>query len=130
MPPASDPRLSDSPAGRVPGWAIAPAVLGVLLVLVPVASMAARVDWPGLPALLTSESSVTALLLSLRTALASTVRGSSVDGHEQCHGQLGKDVGQQRLAAGDLATGQEAPEPALGKEEAVFVPAPSFLECR
>ena len=35
--------------------------------------MAARVDWPGLPALLTSESSVTALLLSLRTALASTV---------------------------------------------------------
>ncbi|MEO7589104.1 MAG: ABC transporter permease [Arachnia sp.] len=65
--------MSDSPAGRVPGWAIAPAVLGVLLVLVPVASMAARVDWPGLPALLTSESSVTALLLSLRTALASTV---------------------------------------------------------
>ncbi len=35
--------------------------------------MAARVDWPGLPALLTSESSVTALALSLRTALASTV---------------------------------------------------------
>lgn len=47
--------------------------MGALLVLVPVVSMAARVDWPGLPALLTSESSVTALLLSLRTALASTV---------------------------------------------------------
>ncbi|MDO5736692.1 MAG: ABC transporter permease [Propionibacteriaceae bacterium] len=65
--------MSDSPAGRVPGWAIFPAALGALLVLVPVVSMAARVDWPGLPALLTSESSVTALLLSLRTALASTV---------------------------------------------------------
>lgn len=35
--------------------------------------MAARVDWPGLPALLSRESSVTALWLSLRTALASTV---------------------------------------------------------
>ncbi|MGO1488064.1 MAG: ABC transporter permease [Arachnia sp.] len=35
--------------------------------------MAARVDWPGLPALLTSDSSVTALWLSLRTALASTI---------------------------------------------------------
>lgn len=65
--------MSHSPAGRVPGWAILPAVLGALLVLVPVLSMAARVDWPGLPALLTSESSLTALLLSLRTALASTV---------------------------------------------------------
>ncbi len=67
------PRLNDSPAGRVPGWAIVPAALGALLILVPVASMAARVDWPALPSLLTSESSVTALLLSLRTALTSTV---------------------------------------------------------
>lgn len=65
--------MNDSPAGRVPRWAILPAALGALLVLVPVVSMAARVDWPGLPALLTKESSVTALLLSLRTALASTV---------------------------------------------------------
>ncbi len=57
----------------MPGWAIIPAALGALLILVPIVSMALRVDWPGLPALLTSESSVTALLLSLRTALASTV---------------------------------------------------------
>ncbi len=64
--------VSDSSAGRVPGWAIIPAALGALLVLIPVVSMAARVDWLELPALLTSESSVTALLLSLRTALAST----------------------------------------------------------
>lgn len=56
----------------MPRWAVVPAALGALLVLVPVLSMAARVDWPGLPALLTSEGSVTALLLSLRTALAST----------------------------------------------------------
>lgn len=65
--------MNDSPAGKVPGWAILPAALGALLVLVPIVSMAARVDWPGLPALLTRTSSVTALLLSLRTALASTV---------------------------------------------------------
>ncbi|WP_158600562.1 ABC transporter permease [Tessaracoccus antarcticus] len=65
--------MSDSPAGRVPGWAIIPAALGALLVLVPIVSMAARVDWPGLPALLTSENAVTALLLSLRTAVASTL---------------------------------------------------------
>ncbi len=67
MQPARNP-----PAGRVPAWAIVPAALGALLVLVPVVSMAARVNWPGLPGLLTSEGSVTALLLSLRTALAST----------------------------------------------------------
>lgn len=65
--------MNDSPAGRVPGWAIVPAAIGALLVLVPVVSMAARVDWPGLPALLSRESSLTALWLSLRTALASTV---------------------------------------------------------
>lgn len=64
--------MRNSPAGRVPGWAIIPAALGALLVLIPVISMAVRVDWPGLPGLLTSEGSVTALLLSLRTALAST----------------------------------------------------------
>ncbi len=57
----------------MPRWAIVPATLGALLVAVPVVSMAARVDWPGLPVLLTSGSSVTALLLSLRTALASTM---------------------------------------------------------
>ena len=65
--------MNDSPAGRVPAWAVIPAALGALLVLIPVLSMAARVDWPGLPGLLTSESSVTALLLSLRTALISTL---------------------------------------------------------
>lgn len=64
--------MGETPAGRVPRWAILPAALGALLILVPIISMAARVDWPELPALLTSESSVTALLLSLRTALAST----------------------------------------------------------
>lgn len=65
--------MGETRAGRVPGWAILPAACGALLILVPVASMAVRVDWPGLPRLLTSESSVTALLLSLRTAAASTM---------------------------------------------------------
>ena len=49
-----------------------PAALGALLVLLPLVALAARVEWSRFPALVTSPSAADALLLSLRTATAST----------------------------------------------------------
>lgn len=57
----------------IPRWALGIAAVGALFVLLPLAAMAARVDWPHLLPLLSSEASLTALGLSLRTAAASTV---------------------------------------------------------
>ncbi len=57
----------------VPGWVLVPALFGALFVLLPLMGMLLRVDWPNLWGLLTSESSLTALGLSVRTALISTV---------------------------------------------------------
>ncbi|WP_240629627.1 ABC transporter permease [Specibacter cremeus] len=57
----------------VPRWIVALAVLGALFILLPLAGMAARVNWPDFVALVTSDSSRAALFLSLRTAAASTV---------------------------------------------------------
>ena len=59
-------------AEGLPTWLFVPAVGGVLLVLVPVAGMILRVPWAQLPWLLTSDASLDALWLSLRTAAAST----------------------------------------------------------
>ena len=56
-----------------PRWALVPAALGALLVLLPLLGMLLRVDWAQLPELLTSQASVTALLLTLRTAFVSTL---------------------------------------------------------
>lgn len=56
----------------VPGWVYALAVAGALLVVLPLAGILAQVDWPRFVPLVTSESSLTALGLSLRTATAST----------------------------------------------------------
>ena len=50
-----------------------PAAVGALFVVVPLIAIALKVDWPNLVTLVTSASSVDALLLSLRTAAASTV---------------------------------------------------------
>lgn len=57
----------------VPGWVPVLALIGALFVLLPLVGMLLRVDWLNLWALLTSESSLTALGLSLRTALISTL---------------------------------------------------------
>lgn len=56
-----------------PGWVAPCSAVGVALVGVPLLAMLLRVDWPQVPALLTSDSSLAALSLSLRTATASTV---------------------------------------------------------
>ncbi len=61
-----------NPAG-LPRWLYLPAAVGALFVVVPLVAIATRVDWPNILQLITSESSVAALLLSLRTATASTV---------------------------------------------------------
>jgi molybdate transport system permease protein len=57
----------------VPRWVIAIAMIGAAFVLLPLVAMATRVNWAGFVPLITSESSVTALLLSLRTSTAATV---------------------------------------------------------
>lgn len=48
------------------------AAVGALFVFLPLVAMATRVDWANFLALVTSESSVAALLLSLRTSVAAT----------------------------------------------------------
>jgi molybdate transport system permease protein len=57
----------------LPAWLFLPAALGALFVLLPLAAMLTRIRWSHFLALVGSESSVAALLLSLRTSTASTV---------------------------------------------------------
>lgn len=56
----------------LPRWVFVPAALGVALVLVPLLGILARVRWSDFVPLVTSESSLAALRLSLLTATAST----------------------------------------------------------
>ncbi|HYB36955.1 MAG TPA: ABC transporter permease [Mycobacterium sp.] len=59
------------PAG-LPRWVYIPAVVGTTFVVLPLVAVAVKVDWPHFWSLITSPSSKTALLLSLKTAIAST----------------------------------------------------------
>ena len=76
--PASRQRASRQRASRratlggIPAWVAAVAVVGALLIVVPIVSLATRVDWAHFGTLITSESSLAALALSLRTSIAST----------------------------------------------------------
>ncbi|WP_425273086.1 ABC transporter permease [Rathayibacter festucae] len=56
----------------VPRWVVAVAVVGGAFVLLPLVGILTRVDWAGFAPLITSDSSIAALLLSLRTAAAAT----------------------------------------------------------
>jgi molybdate transport system permease protein len=56
----------------LPRWVFVPAAVGALFVVLPLAAMLATVRWAELPSLITSESSVAALVLSLQTSTAST----------------------------------------------------------
>jgi molybdate transport system permease protein len=56
----------------LPRWIFIPAAIGALFVVLPLIAVAAKVDWPHFWSLITSESSTTALVLSLKTAAAST----------------------------------------------------------
>ena len=56
----------------VPKWIYLVAAVGALFILLPLAGMVAQVNWGQFGALVTSESSLAALVLSLKTAAAST----------------------------------------------------------
>lgn len=57
----------------LPRWVIAMAAIGAAFVLLPLLAMVLRVNWAEFVPLISSESSVAALLLSLRTSLAATL---------------------------------------------------------
>jgi molybdate transport system permease protein len=57
----------------LPAWALAPAALGMAFILMPLVAITSRVDWSNFGALVTSDASVDALWLSVRTSVASTI---------------------------------------------------------
>jgi molybdate transport system permease protein len=64
-----------STGSRYPGlprWVFVPAAVGALFVVLPLTAMLARVRWTDFFSLITSESSLAALVLSLQTSAAST----------------------------------------------------------
>jgi len=64
--------IGPSPVG-LPRWVYLPAAAGAVFVALPLVALAAQVDWPRFGQLVTSPASQAALLLSLRTATASTL---------------------------------------------------------
>lgn len=56
----------------LPTWIYLPAMVGALFVIVPLVAILLKIDWPNFIPLITSESSRAALVLSLKTASAST----------------------------------------------------------
>lgn len=56
----------------LPTWIYLPAAIGALLVVVPLVAILLKIDWAHFVPLITSESSRAALVLSLKTAAAST----------------------------------------------------------
>lgn len=56
----------------LPAWIYVPAAAGALFVILPLVAIIGRIDWAHFVPLVTSESSRTALVLSLKTATAST----------------------------------------------------------
>lgn len=65
--------MSHQAYSGVPRWIYAVAVLASLVVVLPLLAMVARVNWASFLPLVTSESALSALGLSLRTSAASTV---------------------------------------------------------
>jgi molybdate transport system permease protein len=61
------------PSSTLPRWVYVPAVVGSVFVVLPLVAMTTRVDWSRFGALVSSESSVAALRLSLVTATAATL---------------------------------------------------------
>lgn len=57
----------------LPLWLFAPAAAAALFIMLPIVAMATRVEWSQFVSLVTSESSLQALELSVRTSTASTV---------------------------------------------------------
>ena len=57
----------------LPAWLIAPAAVGAIFLVLPLAAMLTRVEWDNFFGLISSDASVAALKLSLRTSSTSTV---------------------------------------------------------
>jgi molybdate transport system permease protein len=57
----------------LPSWIFVPAALGAVFIVLPPAAMATRVEWSEFFSLITSQSSVDALKLSLQTSIVSTL---------------------------------------------------------
>ncbi|SFR92524.1 molybdate transport system permease protein [Microbacterium sp. cf046] len=62
-----------APFAGVPRWVVGVAAVGALFVLLPLVAMLTRVNWAEFLPLITSESSLAALWLSLRTSIAATL---------------------------------------------------------
>ena len=56
----------------LPRWIYVPAATGIVFLVLPLAAIAVKVDWPHFWSLISSADSTAALLLSLKTASAST----------------------------------------------------------
>ncbi|WRS30111.1 ABC transporter permease [Actinomycetaceae bacterium MB13-C1-2] len=57
----------------LPKWLYLPALIGATFIVLPLVAMATRIDWSNFFELITSQSSLTALKLSLKTASISTL---------------------------------------------------------
>ncbi|MFD1815023.1 ABC transporter permease [Rhodococcus gannanensis] len=70
-------RATAEPDGQVriglPGWTYLPAAVGAAFLIVPLVAVLLEIDWDNFVSLVTSESARIALLLSLKTATASTL---------------------------------------------------------
>ena len=71
--PTPDGRPRSSRAAGFPLWLYLPAGLGVALLALPLIALLARLDWPGVPAAVSSPAALEALGLSLTTASVATV---------------------------------------------------------
>jgi molybdate transport system permease protein len=71
--PGRRPRRWAGTGSGLPGWVFVPAVIGGVFIVLPLAAMLARVQWSSFWGLITSESSVAALWLSLKTSTTSTI---------------------------------------------------------
>nr|WP_296770553.1 ABC transporter permease [Rhodococcus sp. (in: high G+C Gram-positive bacteria)] len=67
------PRRGNEVRVGLPIWIFVPAAVGALFVITPLLAILLKIDWPNFVPLVTSESSRTALLLSLKTAALSTL---------------------------------------------------------
>lgn len=59
-------------APGLPRWVYVPAAIGAVLIVLPLLALVVKADWGQFPALVTGPASRAALLLSVRTCLAST----------------------------------------------------------
>lgn len=67
--------MSPRPAGRavLPRWVLIPAAAAALFILLPLVALLTRIELAELPRLLSSEAALSALWLSLRTAVTATL---------------------------------------------------------